>query len=139
MVDPDATITSQFFVSRQSFLNLCQGNHYQFDTLRRAKHSSMMVLWHMHNPEAPAFVHHCNNCADPITAGFRWNCSLCEDFDLCGKCYKDHNHAHRLAPFPVTSTLSEEEQRVMDEVRRGWGLLVRRLQGVVGVSCTCST
>ena len=116
MADPDLPIHSQFFSSRQAFLNLCQGNHYQFDSLRRAKHSSMMFLWHMHNPSAPAFVHSCNNCAIPVMTGFRWNCSLCEDFDLCSKCQKDHTHPHRLAPYPVTSTLSEEEKRVMDEV-----------------------
>lgn len=33
----------QVLDTRQTFLNLCQGNHYQFDMLRRGKHSSMMV------------------------------------------------------------------------------------------------
>ncbi|KAK4397844.1 Histone acetyltransferase HAC1 [Sesamum angolense] len=37
-------LESEFFDTRQAFLSLCQGNHYQYDTLRRAKHSSMMKL-----------------------------------------------------------------------------------------------
>merc|ERR1711865_67636 len=41
--DKDETIESEFYDTRQQFLNLCQGNHYQFDDLRRAKHTSMMV------------------------------------------------------------------------------------------------
>eukprot|EP00953_Heterococcus_sp_UTEX-ZZ885_P032318 16882-Heterococcus_DN1.PRE.3 len=40
--DPDDILESEFFDTRQAFLNLCQGNHYQFDLLRRAKHTSMM-------------------------------------------------------------------------------------------------
>lgn len=53
---------NEFFDTRQAFLSLCQGNHYQFDTLRRAKHSSMMVVYHLHNPSAPAFASTCNTC-----------------------------------------------------------------------------
>ena len=51
--DADDLMESEFFDTRQNFLSLCQGNHYQYDTLRRAKHSSMMVLYHLHNPTAP--------------------------------------------------------------------------------------
>jgi hypothetical protein len=100
----------------QAFLNLCTGNHYQFDSLRRAKYSSMMVLWHMFNPDAPAFVHSCNNCAESIEVGLRWNCSLCDDFDLCDKCNKTTSHVHRLAPCPVTMTIKDDEQKILDEV-----------------------
>ncbi|KAF7147333.1 hypothetical protein RHSIM_Rhsim03G0000100 [Rhododendron simsii] len=57
--DKDEILESEFFDTRQAFLSLCQGNHYQYDTLRRAKHSSMMVLYHLHNPTAPAFVTTC--------------------------------------------------------------------------------
>ncbi|XP_078169476.1 putative histone acetyltransferase HAC-like 1 [Carex rostrata] len=46
--DKDDILESEFFDTRQAFLSLCQGNHYQYDTLRRAKHSSMMVLYHLH-------------------------------------------------------------------------------------------
>eukprot|EP00606_Chrysophyceae_sp_TOSAG23-5_P001021 GSChrysophyteH2.ASY1.ANO1.1469.1 assembled CDS len=53
--DIDDVQESEHFDNRLSVLKLCTGNHYQFDQLRRAKHSSMMVLYHLHNPDAPKF------------------------------------------------------------------------------------
>eukprot|EP00775_Hariotina_reticulata_P014539 gene14539-14667_t len=67
--DLDVDLGSEFFETRQAFLSLCQGNHYQFDSMRRAKHSSMMVLYHLHNPEAPAFSSTCNFCHVEIEPG----------------------------------------------------------------------
>merc|ERR1719393_61368 len=59
--DPDDQMESEFFDTRQQFLNLCQGNHYQFDSLRRAKHTSMMALYHIHNPDMPKFLQSCSH------------------------------------------------------------------------------
>lgn len=54
--DEDPSVESDLFESRQQFLNYCQTNHCQFDELRRAKHSTMMLLFQLHNPTAPKFV-----------------------------------------------------------------------------------
>ena len=85
----------------QAFLSLCQGNHFQFDTLRRAKHSSMMLLYHLHNPEAPAYLASCNVCNTEIEPGKGLRCKQCPDFDLCLDCYnrgaaKGHPADHQL-------------------------------------------
>ena len=83
-------------VSAQAFLSLCQGNHYQFDSMRRAKHSSMMVLYHLHNPDAPAFSCSCNKCGAEIEPGQGFRCATCQDFDMCGACKNTYGHQHPL-------------------------------------------
>lgn len=93
------TLESEFFDTRQAFLSLCQGNHYQYDTLRRAKHSSMMVLYHLHNPTAPAFVTTCIKCHLDIESGQGWRCETCPDYDICNACYQKDggaDHPHKL-------------------------------------------
>lgn len=93
----DDILECEFFSTRQQFLSLCQGNHYQFDQLRRAKHTSMMVLYHLHNPENPSFVHTCNRCNKDIE-GDRWTCRTCTEFDICSSCHDlpSFTHQHKL-------------------------------------------
>jgi hypothetical protein len=117
--DDSEEMDCEFLNNRQLFLELCQTNNYQFDQLRRAKHSSMMVLWHLHNRDAPKFVQQCALCAREILAGYRYHCATCADFDLCQDCYQkqSHNpnrHPHQLKPIPVAVGQKDqqtEEQR----------------------------
>jgi E1A/CREB-binding protein len=101
----------EFLNNRQAFLNLCQGNHYQFDYVRRAKHSSMMVLWHLHNRDAPKFVQQCAICSREILAGYRYHCPICADYDQCHDCVSNPNtprHPHQLKPIAVASGQQNE-------------------------------
>jgi E1A/CREB-binding protein len=93
--DEDAPCRSAFFDTRQAYLALCQGNHYQYDQIRRAKHSSMMTLYHLHNPNEPSFVHNCNMCTKEIQ-GDRYHCDTCKDYDICMECYVHQEHKHKL-------------------------------------------
>jgi E1A/CREB-binding protein len=86
-LDEDDPIESEMFESRQQFLNYCQSNHCQFDQLRRAKHSTMLVLFQLHNPGAPKFLRQCGACYRDITHGILHHCNQCSNFDLCQDCY----------------------------------------------------
>ena len=115
--DVDDIQESEHFDTRQSFLNLCQGNHYQYDQLRRAKHSSMMVLYHLHNPDAPKFVPSCASCHMDILTGNRYRCEKCE-LDYCQSCMTRigtmiHNHPLRTisSTNAAPSKLTEEQRR----------------------------
>ncbi|XP_047316063.1 histone acetyltransferase HAC1-like [Impatiens glandulifera] len=132
--DKDENLESEFFDTRQAFLSLCQGNHYQYDTLRRAKHSSMMALYHLHNPTAPAFVTTCNVCSLDIEAGQGWRCEVCPEYDVCNACYLKGgiNHAHKLTNNPSMAdrdaqSTEAREQRVL-QLRKMLELLVHASQ-----------
>lgn len=102
ITDPDEVKDSEFFDTRQAFLSLCQGNHYQFDELRRAKHSSMMALYHLDNPNPNAYIYECNACTQDIVTGNRWHCHTCPDFDVCDACYEKEKHEHPLEMIPTS-------------------------------------
>ncbi|XP_022721383.1 histone acetyltransferase HAC1-like isoform X2 [Durio zibethinus] len=133
--DQDEILESEFFDTRQAFLSLCQGNHYQYDTLRRAKHSSMMVLYHLHNPTAPAFVTTCNICHLDIETGQGWRCEVCPDFDVCNACYQKDggiDHAHKLTNHPSTAERDAQNKEARQlrvlQLRKMLDLLVHASQ-----------
>jgi len=84
--DPDPVMRNPFLDSRHTFLEMCQYRHYQFDTLRRAKHSSLMLLYHLHHPDAPSTRPACTLCGGCLR-DVRWHCDVCVDFDICEACY----------------------------------------------------
>jgi E1A/CREB-binding protein len=123
IIDDDAEdLDCEVLNNRQAFLNLCRGNHYQFDELRRSKHTSMMVLWHLHNRDAPKFVQQCIACNREILAGLRYHCKECPDYDICQECYKNPSTNrgacnHELQPIPVENAESQAQNGLTDAER----------------------
>ena len=103
--DPDAglRLSCPLLDSRHTFLEMCQFWHYQFDSLRRAKHSTVMLLYHLHVPRAESLGISCAACAREIRR-VRWHCATCVDFNICRACERERGAAHRhaLTPFRIT-------------------------------------
>jgi Zinc finger, ZZ type len=90
----------ELFDARTAYLQRCQEQNLQFDTLRRAKHSSMMTLFLLHNPEHSALMPtSCAACQRDVPPGTGWKCEQCPDFELCPGCYGEgqgNQHPHKL-------------------------------------------
>ncbi|KZV26645.1 hypothetical protein F511_34900 [Dorcoceras hygrometricum] len=113
--DKDIILDNEFFESRLSFLSFCQKNHYQFDTLRRSKHSSMMILYHIQNMTELTIGTICSICQKHTTV--EWHCGICSEFLVCTTCYKkegDGCHIHKLIRHSTKAnlrTMSKEMQQ----------------------------
>lgn len=124
--DLDDTMDSEHWDTRQYFLNLCQGNHYQFDQLRRAKHSTLLVLYLMHNPDAPKFLSHCHMCSKEINSGLRRRCEQC-DWEFCQACYSQMGnriHHHSLRAIPVSGNAPVQQMSAQERAERQKALKV---------------
>uniref|UniRef100_M4C342 histone acetyltransferase n=1 Tax=Hyaloperonospora arabidopsidis (strain Emoy2) TaxID=559515 RepID=M4C342_HYAAE len=99
----DVIMPCEIFDTREAFLLYCQNNHCQFDQIRRAKHSSMMVLYHLFNQGTTGFTFSCSKCKTTLLSGNRWNCSICPVFNLCDACHTKTKHEHQLHLFKVVS------------------------------------
>ncbi|KAJ0409295.1 hypothetical protein ATCC90586_007573 [Pythium insidiosum] len=152
--DPDDVNDSEYFDTRQAFLSLCQGNHYQFDELRRAKHSSMMALYHLGNPNPNAYVYECNSCTRDIVSGNRWHCHVCPDFDVCDACNAKEKHEHPLEKIPTSGaagpgghggqsgahgSLTEEQRRLREQRAKNVRLHMQLLVHASGCDGSCGS
>lgn len=116
--DVDDTINCVHWETRHDFLQLCQINQYQFDHLRRLKYTSMMVLYHLHNPDAPKYLPQCNMCFSEIMNNQGVVCPKCE-INFCYECFRVaggqsiHNHELRqmIDPQELSKQMTEEQRR----------------------------
>lgn len=79
---------------RDAFLTMARERHYEFSSLRRAKFSSMSMLYELHNQGQDKFVYTCNTCKHHVET--RYHCTVCDDFDLCIQCYEKDGHPHNM-------------------------------------------
>lgn len=66
---------------RDAFLTMAREKHYEFSSLRRAKFSSMSMLYELHNQGQDKFVYTCNNCKSHVET--RYHCTVCDVSDNC--------------------------------------------------------
>ncbi|XP_052726025.1 histone acetyltransferase HAC12 [Vigna angularis] len=87
--EKDIIINKGLFDTRYNFLSFCQRNRFQFDTLRRAKYSSMMILHFLSNPTTTTVTDGivCQVCCKRIDSQCYWKCENCPEFNVCSACY----------------------------------------------------
>ena len=51
IIDPDPMITCDLMDGRDAFLTMARDKHQEFSSLRRAKYSTLAMLYEIHNVE----------------------------------------------------------------------------------------
>jgi hypothetical protein len=105
--DPDPLMENALVDSRHTFLEMSQFRRLQFDTLRRAKHSSLSLVYHQ--------LHQCNKQCGPVCShcgerirNLRWHCEQCAGFEICQACMLNKDD------FPVSVVKNElDSEKVM--------------------------
>lgn len=92
--DPDPIMVCDLMDGRDAFLTLASERHLEFSSLRRAKYSTMIMMYELHNQGQDRFVYTCNHCKTHVET--RYHCQECDDFDLCTSCFKSEGHPHKM-------------------------------------------
>jgi len=104
--DPDPkTMQRPLIDGRHTLLEVSMFRNLQFDSLRRAKHSTAMILYHLHFPKNSLDAH-CAMCST-LLSGIRWHCAQCTGVDICRECSTQLQlqceEGHPLTPYQITS------------------------------------
>jgi hypothetical protein len=90
---------------RHTLLEVSMFRNLQFDSLRRAKFATTIILHHLHFASTTMDAK-CVRCAD-VLSGLRWHCAECTSFDVCTQCSSSSAlrcpSGHPLTPYHVTS------------------------------------
>jgi E1A/CREB-binding protein len=92
--DTDPLIQCDLMESRDAFLSFARDKHCEFSSVRRAKYSTMVSLIELHSSTADKISYSCDSCRQQCDV--RYHCTVCEDYDLCTKCYTTIKHEHRM-------------------------------------------
>ncbi|XP_018443473.2 histone acetyltransferase HAC2-like [Raphanus sativus] len=108
--DNDVSLGNNTFEGRQMFLSFSQKHNYSFDTLRRAKNSSMRILHHLHTSNK---LHQsqissggllqvtCTACQKDVSATVYYTSLCCSSYLACTSCYNNKKVLRLLHLFPV--------------------------------------
>ncbi|XP_076886476.1 histone acetyltransferase HAC12-like [Bidens hawaiensis] len=117
--DTDDVFVNSFFETRDAFLNKCQKSHFQFDTLSRAKYSSMMILYHL--IYKPVTKPTCTACYADVVVGQCFYCDTCPKYYICESCYRLRHgayHPHRL--YPPSLDIDCMSKSLQLQMQRDW-------------------
>ncbi|XP_073119874.1 histone acetyltransferase HAC1-like [Henckelia pumila] len=131
--DKDIILDNELFESRHSFLSFCQKNHYQFDTLRRSKHSSMMILYHIQKMTELTIGTVCSICQQHKTV--ERHCEICSEFLVCTACYQREGngcHVHELIQHSTKVDLRTTSKQMQDQ-----GLKIKSLLDLLLHAALC--
>ena len=93
--DIDILIECDLLDTREAFLGFARHKDYEFSSLRRAKFSTMALLYELHTSTTYRSRYMCNTCQQQCD--IRYHCTVCKDFDLCEKCYNlEPKHEHNM-------------------------------------------
>ena len=83
--DPDQLISCDLMDGRDAFLTMSRERHWEFSSLRRAKYSTMAMLYELHNQTSDRFVYTCNHCRMHVET--RYHCRECDVSHMQYLCY----------------------------------------------------